>query len=1137
MKTKRVLYTVAIFFVVTTYCLGFQGVLLSDKLVDEAYDLYRKDKFTTPSELFFTASERAKELQEKTPSPELEAVSWILSAYGNYVRSFYEYSLIMPREQRKELWRDHLKMLRELEVENFSIELKASVLNAIGIMLDRLGRYKQGFGAFKNALELEPEWPALVGNYAGALYNLGKYEEAENKFEKSIELDSFLLKSYYYLAWSYYRTNRENEAMKLGKMALQINPEYFQINNLFAGIYSSWGKTEEAKKEYMNLLKLNPNWILACTNMAFELNKEKEHEQAIIWSKKALKKDPHFSLAYLRIGNAYNSLDLRDSAIHYYNLCNAIDSSCYSDIGWMYVYDGEYSKAVDYAMLEIEADSSSTSAYNLAGWSSYYQRKDQDARKYFEKNIELDNRASSAMRGLAYTFSRLKEYEKAGETWEKLVKMDPTNKEYVKRGAYDFVNAAKKAMRGDDAEEAIKWLQKGSNLGNRFCRLFAFGLMNEFGIGVEENHEIAMESYKKGLRRIHFIWFVKDRIIKLYEANNVQMDSLDYDYWKNKLGEEKFTFFSIPCIKKNGSRENHDINIISYYPPNVHSMEWESERILEEEEAQIPDEVVKSFQKLLLLALRNNVSYSELCKYAVGQAEEEKSNSRIIELRALVGNLELQKEERRKGYKELIDIYTNQYNDDSTKSKLDILSSTTDDYIDFLLSNDEVSLAEEMSQLQIQREPVETDHFRKLARVHIKRLELIEDENVAIEFDDIFTSHHFGALGVYYRYFLGKKDKKNALKMQNRVLRKNDSPYIKYILFKSQLENDVDLFEELYLNDNSESILENIKHFEKEINKVKDEEKLELYPYMIKMDEHLLTLNDDPETITTTVRHNAEVHMLKNEIGEAEVLLLNRMKVDSTNIKIIGTLAKVHLKQYDKAKKLNAKTNFDEYLILDDSVAMLSYYDYLVDLGEEQNVLYYQEKMTKEFPSPALKFYLFEQQTKNGIDFFKELYLTNNSYIEDDISHFMGEIRKTSDNFENITLYRHLILLDEYMIETKGDSVDLKAIANHYNSYAWYQLLTGEFAESEANIYKGLKLDPTNLYFQTNLPASLLLQGRYEEAKKLYLEWKDKPFDPDERYDTFKEVYLEDIEAFKEENVIPDQYKLNVDWIVDLLKS
>ena len=107
--------------------------------------------------------------------------------------------------------------------------------------------------------------------------------------------------------------------------------------------------------------------------------------------------------------------------------------------------------------------------------------------------------------------------------------------------------------------------------------------------------------------------------------------------------------------------------------------------------------------------------------------------------------------------------------------------------------------------------------------------------------------------------------------------------------------------------------------------------------------------------------------------------------------------------------------------------------------------------------------------------------------------------------------------------------------ADTYNSLAWYQLLTAQFAAAEQSVRRGLELDGGNLYLHTNLPPAILLQGgRFAEARALYLEWADKPFVLN-GLGTFKAAFLQDLESFLTREIVSRERVGEVKEVMGLL--
>lgn len=87
--------------------------------------------------------------------------------------------------------------------------------------------------------------------------------------------------------------------------------------------------------------------------------------------------------------------------------------------------------------------------------------------------------------------------------------------------------------------------------------------------------------------------------------------------------------------------------------------------------------------------------------------------------------------------------------------------------------------------------------------------------------------------------------------------------------------------------------------------------------------------------------------------------------------------------------------------------------------------------------------------------------------------------------------------------------------------------LLGKFKEGEQYSSEAIKVDSTHYLAYTNLAAALLFQGRFEEAEKLYLEYKDE----------FKNTFIDDFAEFERLGVIPEERKADVERIKAILNE
>jgi tetratricopeptide (TPR) repeat protein len=101
-----------------------------------------------------------------------------------------------------------------------------------------------------------------------------------------------------------------------------------------------------------------------------------------------------------------------------------------------------------------------------------------------------------------------------------------------------------------------------------------------------------------------------------------------------------------------------------------------------------------------------------------------------------------------------------------------------------------------------------------------------------------------------------------------------------------------------------------------------------------------------------------------------------------------------------------------------------------------------------------------------------------------------------------------------------------------YGNLSWYLLFEKQFAESEHSVLEALKIADQNgltdktKWVYTNLASSLLFQGKYEDAKKIYLELKDQEYVLD-KTKTFKYFFLQDLDELEKAGIThPDVAKI-----------
>ena len=89
------------------------------------------------------------------------------------------------------------------------------------------------------------------------------------------------------------------------------------------------------------------------------------------------------------------------------------------------------------------------------------------------------------------------------------------------------------------------------------------------------------------------------------------------------------------------------------------------------------------------------------------------------------------------------------------------------------------------------------------------------------------------------------------------------------------------------------------------------------------------------------------------------------------------------------------------------------------------------------------------------------------------------------------------------------------------------EIFNQKFKESELYAREGIEVDPGEINHYTNLAASLLLQGKYTEAKSIYRQYKKEA----------KESFLDDLKQYTEKGIIPKEFEADVRKIRNYLDN
>ena len=203
------------------------------------------------------------------------------------------------------------------------------------------------------------------------------------------------IKHAFNLAIQYHQKNNLNEAKKIYLQILKINPNHVNAHNNLGAAYKQLGEIEKAKSCFEKVIQLNPNDVDGHNNLGLLLFELKEIQKAKSFFEKTIQLNPNYVEAHNKLGTIFKELK-------------------------------EFQKAKDCYERAIQLNPNYAMAlYNLGVIFKQFGLS-QKAVGYFEKAIKINPNYAAAYNGLGIIFEELgNNIKKAKSCFDKALKINP----------------------------------------------------------------------------------------------------------------------------------------------------------------------------------------------------------------------------------------------------------------------------------------------------------------------------------------------------------------------------------------------------------------------------------------------------------------------------------------------------------------------------------------------------------------------------------------------------------------------------------------------------------------------------------------------------------------------------------------
>jgi len=317
-----------------------------------------------------------------------------------------------------------------LVLEEFleSYPYQVDVRRELARLLARLGRFDESEAAFKELVDMVVSDPSLWEEYAQVQILRGKLEAAAGTYQKELEIIPSDYLTRLELAKIFLKLGKKDEARKQADLAKGFSPGRNEVWALSAELYIQDRQYEQARGEYLELLKVEPRNTHAVYNLGLIEAELKNWEQAqkwfsqipknseldidarvqVIWmlynqgkkdqavqnAQALLKEHPGKKLAWLTLAGIYQKEEKFKDAVELLN--NALrhipeDVDILYSLAMVYSLSGDDSKAIEVGKLALDKKPEDPALLNFIGYTLLDSGADaKQAQDYIQRALDRE---------------------------------------------------------------------------------------------------------------------------------------------------------------------------------------------------------------------------------------------------------------------------------------------------------------------------------------------------------------------------------------------------------------------------------------------------------------------------------------------------------------------------------------------------------------------------------------------------------------------------------------------------------------------------------------------------------------------------------------------------------------------------
>ena len=349
-----------------------------------------------------------------------------------------------------------------------------------------------------------------------------------------------------------HQEGRLEEAERLYRETLEIQPNNLNANNNLGVILKHHGKLEEAEKCYRKVIEIKPDFAEGYNNLGNTISKLNKIDQAEQYYRKAIEIKPDYTQAYYNLASLLHKLEKLDEAVGTFKKAIELKPDymkAYFNLGIIQDYQDKPEEAEISFRKTIELKPDHAEAYNnLATVLQQLDRLD-EAEISYKKAIELKPDYAEAYNNLGSLLYNLNNFDEAEEYYKKAIKI---NHDYA-NVYFNLGRTLQEVNKLEEAEISYKkaieinpdYIEANFNLDSLSRHRFLLGKIHQSKNFIKKNQKTYTNTSFNSKNRLATNPFIANRQVEpelirvLYKVNFLELDKIKSGDINKKIFNDK----------------------------------------------------------------------------------------------------------------------------------------------------------------------------------------------------------------------------------------------------------------------------------------------------------------------------------------------------------------------------------------------------------------------------------------------------------------------------------------------------------------------------------------------------------------------------------------------------------------------